>query len=462
MKLIIIGKTKDDKGTQLECLTKKILSSQGYSNISANVQVAGASELDVVASKTDTTGIKEITLPVICECKAHEKPIVMTDWLKFVGKVMIARKKKPNTIGLMLALSGANGAVIGSYETDFADDPAMQLIANDDIISLIQNVYSLPSTDIVFDSLSQYPIASISDVDLLYYADTIWWIVGFAGGSFTICHSDAKPANINDVTEILPLLPSVTKYQEDKFIDIMGTVDMANHVRNIEMMILTTILTQGECSIDECVRSVSGMYASLPITEEIISIAVKQSFVLIEVNNVISVKPEGDLVFPDLYRRILQGPIPIDILKTDFYVSHINQDLLNEIWNIQYGFSLDDQDDITKCLLLLKASPGALLYALIPDQLYGGYSKIAGTNQKMKKLYQTHFISELQKRFTDDFLNASLGDTYLHTHGIDSIVINKEICVHTTNGDITVSSGERFVYLPIEGTNQYTLVNTIA
>lgn len=122
MKLVILGKNKDDKGTQLEQLAIKILRSQGYVDIIPNMQVSGASELDVTAHKSNQTGIKDIRTPVICECKAHESPINMTDWLKFIGKLTIERKKNPNAIGLMIALSGANGSVMGSYQTDFFND----------------------------------------------------------------------------------------------------------------------------------------------------------------------------------------------------------------------------------------------------------------------------------------------------------------------------------------------------
>ena len=51
MKLYILGNSKDDKGTQLEQLTTKILEYQGYTNILTNVQVSGASEIDVTARK---------------------------------------------------------------------------------------------------------------------------------------------------------------------------------------------------------------------------------------------------------------------------------------------------------------------------------------------------------------------------------------------------------------------------
>lgn len=149
MRLIIVGKSNDDKGSQLERLTKKILEHQGFENLITNVQVAGASELDVIGVKVEKTGIRFIEQPILCECKAHAKPIVMNDWLKFIGKLFIERKTKPQTIGLMLALSGANGNVVGSYEKDFADDSSIQLIANDDLIKLIQELYTLPKSHTV-------------------------------------------------------------------------------------------------------------------------------------------------------------------------------------------------------------------------------------------------------------------------------------------------------------------------
>ena len=154
MAFIILGKTSDDKGSQLEQLTKTLLSHQGYSNISTNVQVGGSSELDVTASKKDTTGVKEIITPVLCECKAHQAPITLPDWLKFIGKLTIARKKNNRTIGLMLALSGANGNVIGSFSEDFNNDDSVQLIANDDLMNLLLEVFNLPNADSIRNSLN--------------------------------------------------------------------------------------------------------------------------------------------------------------------------------------------------------------------------------------------------------------------------------------------------------------------
>lgn len=115
IKLYILGANNDDKGSQLEELTTSILKRQGYRNISTNAIYSGGSEIDAIATHTNPLGVSEIEYPIICECKAHNKPININDWLKFIGKIYLARFNKPQTIGLMIALSGANGNVIGSY-----------------------------------------------------------------------------------------------------------------------------------------------------------------------------------------------------------------------------------------------------------------------------------------------------------------------------------------------------------
>ena len=107
MKVYILGRNNDDKGSQLEELTRQLLEYQGFSNIAKDTQHSGANEIDVRAEKKDYVGIRDIKTPVICECKAYNRPIDMTDWLKFIGKLYIERKKgheAKHTIGLMLSL----------------------------------------------------------------------------------------------------------------------------------------------------------------------------------------------------------------------------------------------------------------------------------------------------------------------------------------------------------------------
>ena len=87
MKLLLLEQNKDKKGTLLETIVKVLLSSYGYDYVATNEIGSGGNEIDVVAEKHMTNFGVSKTYPLICECKAHENPVNMNDWLKFLGKV---------------------------------------------------------------------------------------------------------------------------------------------------------------------------------------------------------------------------------------------------------------------------------------------------------------------------------------------------------------------------------------
>ena len=138
MRLFVYGKNKDDKGTQLEALTAAILKGQGYTVVRNEVK-SGGNELDVVATRNEPIGGDK---NLICECKAHNNLITMNDWLKFIGKLHLAQRKNQMTHGLMIALSGANGNVLGSYK-DIKADNYITLITNEDIFGHIQAIHTM-------------------------------------------------------------------------------------------------------------------------------------------------------------------------------------------------------------------------------------------------------------------------------------------------------------------------------
>ena len=85
--MIILGKTNDDKGTQLEILTREILKNMGCINIEVNFVSSGGEEIDVCADyPLPSIGTIQYRR-LICECKAYAKPINIPDWLKFLGKI---------------------------------------------------------------------------------------------------------------------------------------------------------------------------------------------------------------------------------------------------------------------------------------------------------------------------------------------------------------------------------------
>lgn len=455
MKLIILGKTKDDKGTQLEKLTNRILEFQGYSNIVNNVQVSGASELDVTASKVEKVGINNIVTPVICECKAHEKPISMTDWLKFIGKLYIARKTESRTIGLMLALSGANGAVVGSASTDFKDDPSVQLIANDDIIALLSQIYSLPPTTSVKEQLSSLPIPAVIEVNLVYYNFHIWWLVGFEDGHFTLCHDNSKPATSDEVKEVLPLLPTATVYQTNGFVDIWNSLEVSQQLQQIEKLIIVELLKNGPQEITKVQQVYNG------IEEQLFYDSIQNSlFITTDVRNQsVQLCNFSSISKVDLYRFLLDGGCPVDVFSTEFYQDNINEDLLEQIWAIQGGFKLPDEYT-EKCLQLLRLSPSAMVYVLQQDRiLHAAPAMVA--NPDIMNLYYDHFMGKLQESFINDFKRPELSDFYFHSYNISKVKITTSSSI-TFDGkeSLQISVEQNFALAKLEESDQAVLVET--
>lgn len=94
--LIALGATPQERGTQLEDLTAALLSHFGYAHVTEQEISTGGAEIDVVAERR-TLGIGENRVErVICECKAHEVPAGITDWMKFIGKVYDEMLRFPN------------------------------------------------------------------------------------------------------------------------------------------------------------------------------------------------------------------------------------------------------------------------------------------------------------------------------------------------------------------------------
>lgn len=456
MKLIILGKTKDDKGTQLEQLTNRILEFQGYSNIVNNVQVSGASELDVTASKVERVGINDIVTPVVCECKAHEKPISMTDWLKFIGKIHIARKTEARTIGLMLALSGANGAVVGSATSDFEDDPCIQLIANDDIIALLSKVYNFPDPNIIKDQLSHLPIPTVTEINPIYYNAHIWWLVGCEDGYFTICHSDTRPANTYEIGDILPLLPTATIYQAEAFVDIWNSVEIGMQIRKAEKLLLAELLKNSPQGIKHLRQLYNG------IKEQIFDATIKNSlFISIdEEKQLLILSDYSSTKKVELYRFMLEGECPIDVFSTEFYQNNINRDLLDQIWTIQGGFRLPEYL-IDKCLLLLRLSPSALSYALQQDSFLHAAPAMVGFSEMMS-LYYEHFMGSLQNSFINDFKNPELSDYYFYTHNIKEVKINTTSSIGLKDKEnLEISVEHKYALAKLETNDKAILIVTV-
>ena len=82
--MILLAKNRQEKGDQLEQLTRKLVEATGYRNVVLNkCDVAG--EIDVFAEFA-VTGPEGAGHRLICECKAHRNAIDMPGLAEVSGK----------------------------------------------------------------------------------------------------------------------------------------------------------------------------------------------------------------------------------------------------------------------------------------------------------------------------------------------------------------------------------------
>ena len=168
--MIILGKTNDDKGMQLEQLTKNILERRGYKRIITNFIGAGGEEIDLTAEyEVPQINNNFLIKKILCECKAHKKPNDINDWLKFLGKVYHSQIINKEIIGCFISLSGVNGNVAGNYEDIKKSCPSIQMINGDDLLQAITEIYNLHKFDSIRDIVKKFVNYKIEKHDIIYY-----------------------------------------------------------------------------------------------------------------------------------------------------------------------------------------------------------------------------------------------------------------------------------------------------
>lgn len=425
IKLYIIGANNDDKGSQLEELTTSILKRQGYRNISTNAIYSGGSEIDAIATHINRLGVNDIEYPIICECKAHNRPININDWLKFIGKIYIERFNKPHTVGLMIALSGANGNVIGSYN-DIKKHLFVHLIANDDLVSLLIEEFSLSHPNYVERYISQYTSKKIAEIGLVYYSKCVYWVVNFIEGGFTLLTHNVETLNRTELNNLLPLLHSNTTFSD--YIDIQAEYTAINRRSTIDKLALSILMDEEQAlSIEELMRKTQNVatdsYREFSISE-FTSILIENEFIQ---NNsgMYSLIPIKDIDFVKFYRYIFTNTVPLRILNRNLYLKMIDEQLLEKICTIQCCIKIPEEKK-KDCVFLLQHSPSALSYAINEDKDITRYRSPNGNTlaDNIDKGHTDWFLHKIINAFIQDYHNQALHKLYLDDYEISSICIN--------------------------------------
>ena len=429
MQLYILGKNSDDKGTQLEQLTVKILEHQGLEDITTNIQGAGGNEIDITAYSQTIIGISQQKIKVIGECKAHKSPINTTDWLKFIGKIHYARENDAHVIGIMVCLSGANGAVVGMYNEKHHNDNTIQLIANRDLVNLISDCFNIDAEAKVRERHTSISYGDIDEMNLLYYDRRVYWATSFIDGKYTISSANGDVLAKEEVDSILPILMDNTPYLIDNYIDINEHAEHQQLLKTINVAALTTLATGKGETLDDIVKHIYDSKSQTFITIDLLVTALEQNpFTNYNKDTAgVTLKDEAEMNMVEFYRNVISYGCTLDLITSNFYQQNVNKDLLDEIQKIQCGIEIP-QEKLDDCIFFLKYSPSALLSAVTPNGLFHGYQTVKHL-ENMKVLYISYFMKMLTDSFVKDMKNQSLSDMYCDIFKINkmSVLSNVEI-----------------------------------
>lgn len=466
MKLYILGTNTDNKGMQLEMLTTDMLKKQGYINISANVVFSGGSEVDAIAIQRQTLGTETIDTQIICECKAHNRPITINDWMKFIGKVYVEKLKNELTIGLFIALSGANGNVIGSYnDIKNRNCPFIKLMAGDDIIAFLTKEYSLAPASELESHIKKFTDKSISVINLAYYEKSIYWIIGFAEGGFTLLKKDANMLKDKELETILALLNENTEY--------IGYIDIEEentaYIRRVTIDKITLSIlmdSKGFLGFDEIFSIKEGLNtknSDLAITKEELKFTLNNNDYVIRSDDKYSLKQiEIDDII-EFYRYLFTGVLPVRVLSRKMYTENINTKLLTKILEIQHNIKILNEEE---CLFFLKYSPSALSYAIYPDQDLIRYRSPDGTtiSDNVDRGHTQWFMQKIADLFVSDYYNQRLHEIYFNDFKINSLKIEQTfIIAKDTDQTISINNNRSMLLAKLgdEYNNQIILVSEL-
>lgn len=461
MQLYILGKNSDDKGTQLERLTARILEFQGFENIQTNIQGSGGNEIDVTANKTISAGLKAQTIKLIAECKAYNKPIDMDAWMKFIAKVDYTKKDVPHTIGMMVCLSGANGPVVGVYNEKHSHDETIQLIANSDLIRLLSACFNIELETKVRERLIAFSYGDVYDINLLYYDKHIYWVTSFMDGNFTLSQANGIPMTRLEAEGLFSFISNFSPYIPEKFVDIREFQEVRQHL-NVINIVLLCVLTNGyEGSIEDIAKKIQDQRNNDSIDIEILEMAIAQNqFVSYnKATNLVKLKEESEFDYIEFYRYVIYQGCPVELITSRYYQEHIDSKLLDKILEIQFDIEIPD-DKKEDCLFLIKHSPSALLRALSPNQLFHSY-KAVKSHEPMRNLYVTSFMRMLIEGFVENFQRQELSNMYFHSFNITHMEVTSDVKVCMNEEERVFAIYSNLGLHEIQGTKQAVLCEEI-
>jgi hypothetical protein len=428
--MIILGKTNDDKGKQLEQLTKRILESQAYQKIHTNVIKAGGSELDLSAEHVMQVGNSNARIKLICECKAHRTPATMDDWQKFVGKLALVRLTESAQVrGCLIALSGVNGNVIGSYEAYRSKHEDIDLLLEEDIKSQLASLFPLISQEELAKNVARKTSRRVTAIELIYYDRNCFFAVLFERGSYTLFNAEGTYLSTDAVSQLTPMVSQAL--QASELVDLNQELESQARTRSAAKNILSVLYSQKKINPP-------GSVEQRNTEQELLSgLAALMSFGITDESSQNLTLLPGPEAFKMALTVMLDGPVDMGdlnlFLGSDMFANQFNGELLRLISQTQKDLPIP-RGRKKGFLTLLRYSPSAVLLALQPLPIVTNHREGKDALAGISDAEDFDILSEhCQDAFIRDFQNSALKKYYYEALSLRELKISIA----------TVASGEQ-------------------
>lgn len=367
MKLIILGKTAEEKGAELEKLCSRLFIKLGCKNVTLNAVGSGAAEYDVYAERVIANDSGDVeTFPVFAECKAYKSPCNNDHWQKFLGKYAIECAQNPKVEAYFVALSGVNGNVWKAASDYIRTNSHIHLIAKDQLIEFLELEFHLFSANQIREYANLFSNRAVDTVDIVLLNNSVYWLVRFNSMDYTLFYSDGTPLTQADFEDINSYFVQKDFYN---FIDLIAEKEHLERILSIKGFILSCAFMQIGDSVDKMNEYLSKRNFGFTF-EDVIKLLPDTQFV----SDSFPFKLEDYPSKMELLNYLYSLHFISTVLTAPLYQSLFDEDLLDDILNIQGDFSLSCEER-KNAIFLLKVSPAAVFNVINPDKFLVNASK---------------------------------------------------------------------------------------
>lgn len=409
--MFILGKTSDDKGTQLEELVSAILAKLGYQGVTTNKIGSGGEELDVTAEYPVPLLGGETKKRLLAECKAYKKPVDLPTWLKFLGKILTDEVKTGHKVsGCLIALSGINGNCQGAYEDFRSKRDDVTVIAGETLHNLLETIFGIEKAGKIEQVVKGLSSRTIRLLDLAYYQKAIYWIVGFQGETYSLLGSEGKPLEKPLATKLAKMIKKSEAL--GTYVDLQEEAEAIKTAFNARKYLITqALIGDGRASLE---KDATEAGFSKEVIEQAASRLAELGIVTISKGDMM-IRPVEDAGYKHIGRmfvELLDKYTLLEGLGKPCYDKHINGHLLDEILSIQGNLQLTEEQR-AKAIELLKLSPSGLLACLKPLEVIVNHRKEKPLDERIAKADVDYFFQVLHQHLRSDFTQSALSE-YFH------------------------------------------------